>query len=808
MLIKPIKTTRAQRVLSIFIVGLIFLLLHASEALHIFTNVTTRVSPTFWTLYASYALISLLFYCIGSLCWLYAYGKQHTITTLLFTFTSLMMLAFGTLSISSIEDGIFTAIGSVSTTSAVLVLFFLLLNFPYPVYAMLTGRSRTFLRISLVILTLLASFTSFRSVCMYAFHLHVPTWWNLVGLSYYMFVGIAIVLVVIFSSRRSTTIREQQQSRFFFLGTLLSFVPILGLTVIPTLLHARLVVDGSLSMIFLVLFPLTMGYAVLRYNLLVFDSYVKRVVTTVVSMVGLALLTFVLFAVGSILVSDTISLSLAGLLLVGVIGAPCIWWSCKLLTERVFFPEAQYYKRVLKQVQQNQAEQSFDLQQVAHLLVIDAMTTLNAPGACVFVLDEETHTYTLLAAPTQEAERTERVRTLLLTHIASCLSASEGDMRIDEDTSLVRQLHTMKRPLFWSEVVPQHEEVLSESVARYMPFTAQREERSGPLFAPLRSPQGMVIGVIVMSERGDEQRYGGPDLEALVQLLQLSALPLETARQFQITMLQQERTAQEREEAYEQQRQLNEMKDQLIIHMSHELRTPLAEVSGYLELMNDFGDALEPEMRTLFIKKATHGCDELLQLLSTILSASQSKTIEMPSQREDIALVPLVQEEIEHLDPILAQQHTLVLQTSEQFYAQADDQSLRQVIRNLLSNALKYAPAQTTIRVSITAKANLTVICVKDEGPGITVAEMPLLFGKFVRLPRHHSGSIRGTGLGLYISKQMVEAMGGRIWAESSGIEGEGTAFFVQLPQGSVSHEASALLDDVNSIGTPTVALR
>jgi hypothetical protein len=159
------------------------------------------------------------------------------------------------------------------------------------------------------------------------------------------------MFVVIFSSRRATTIREQQQSRFFFLGTLVSFVPILGLTVVPTLLHARLVIDGSLSMIFLVLFPLTMSYAVLRYNLLIFDFYVKRVVTTVVSMIGLALLTFVLFAVGSVLVAETISLSLAGLLLAGVVSAPCIWWSCKLLTERVFFPEARYYKRVLKQVQ-------------------------------------------------------------------------------------------------------------------------------------------------------------------------------------------------------------------------------------------------------------------------------------------------------------------------------------------------------------------------------------------------------------------------------------------------------------------------
>jgi signal transduction histidine kinase len=71
---------------------------------------------------------------------------------------------------------------------------------------------------------------------------------------------------------------------------------------------------------------------------------------------------------------------------------------------------------------------------------------------------------------------------------------------------------------------------------------------------------------------------------------------------------------------------------------------------------------------------------------------------------------------------------------------------------------------------------------VKDSGPGITSADIPLLFEKFVRLKRDLSSSIRGSGLGLYISKQLVEAMGGRIWVESSGIVGEGSRFYFTLP--------------------------
>lgn len=127
-------------------------------------------------------------------------------------------------------------------------------------------------------------------------------------------------------------------------------------------------------------------------------------------------------------------------------------------------------------------------------------------------------------------------------------------------------------------------------------------------------------------------------------------------------------------------------------------------------------------------------------------------------------------------------------------------QSLRQVLRNLLSNAYKYSPENTSVEVSATILAQPTCIpssaecaaegasspeaciSVKDEGPGIPPDLIPLLFGQFVRLPRDLGGSVRGSGLGLYISKSLVEAMGGRIWVESSGIAGQGSRFCFTLP--------------------------
>jgi len=113
------------------------------------------------------------------------------------------------------------------------------------------------------------------------------------------------------------------------------------------------------------------------------------------------------------------------------------------------------------------------------------------------------------------------------------------------------------------------------------------------------------------------------------------------------------------------------------------------------------------------------------------------------------------------------------------------------VLRNLLSNATKYAAHDTPIIVSAALYGALVqrdhpspeiCISVKDSGPGIPPENISSLFGQFVRLQRDISGKVRGTGLGLYVSKQLVEAMGGKIWVESTGVAGEGSTFRFTLP--------------------------
>jgi signal transduction histidine kinase len=246
------------------------------------------------------------------------------------------------------------------------------------------------------------------------------------------------------------------------------------------------------------------------------------------------------------------------------------------------------------------------------------------------------------------------------------------------------------------------------------------------------------------------------------------------------------------EGAYEKQRRLNEMKDQFVLNVSHELRTPLTQVYGYLELLETYHNTLTSDKQVEYIRKATRGCEALLPLINTILDAAGTGPHMTPLQTQKLVVADLVHEVLEQFEPLQRQEHPVTVEIAEGLVVQADRQFLCQVLRNLLYNAFKYTPPQTLVRVAA-ARCDPTAghpsgtsqvcICVQDAGPGIPPEDIPLLFGKFVRLKRDLAGPVRGTGLGLYISKQLVEAMGGSIWVESSGVSGQGSRFYFTLPE-------------------------
>jgi signal transduction histidine kinase len=294
-------------------------------------------------------------------------------------------------------------------------------------------------------------------------------------------------------------------------------------------------------------------------------------------------------------------------------------------------------------------------------------------------------------------------------------------------------------------------------------------------------PLKQIIGI------ADDQLHSTLLIAAIVLILAI-VIGVATGRQITQPILH---SIEQQRRAYEQQQYLNQLKDQILLNVSHELRTPLTEVYGYLELLDMHRSQLDACTQQAFLKNAIGGCEELQRLVSSMLDTIHSESQPQILSLQDISVAQIVKEVLELFSPRTLQNYVLQINVPEGLMVRADQQCLRQVLRNLLSNAFKYAEAHTTVAVDASiiesehTKETIThevCICVKDSGPGITSADIPLLFEKFVRLKRDLSSSIRGSGLGLYISKQLVEAMGGRIWVESSGIVGEGSRFYFTLP--------------------------
>ena len=241
-------------------------------------------------------------------------------------------------------------------------------------------------------------------------------------------------------------------------------------------------------------------------------------------------------------------------------------------------------------------------------------------------------------------------------------------------------------------------------------------------------------------------------------------------------------------DAHDRLQELDKLKDQFMITASHELRTPLTAVQGYLELLVQFGSSVQVEQQRDFLLKAQHACEELVLLLNNVMDASRLEIDAgiRPAHLECVHVLEEVQNVIALIEPQLTHERRKVgVSIPASLKVRADPVRFRQVLLNLSVNALKYSPPTTPIAFSarvVNFPVPGVIVSVIDRGKGISEHDKDRLFQRFVRLDQDLNSSVRGSGLGLYISHRLVEAMDGKIWVESKGIPGEGSQFNVQLP--------------------------
>ena len=227
---------------------------------------------------------------------------------------------------------------------------------------------------------------------------------------------------------------------------------------------------------------------------------------------------------------------------------------------------------------------------------------------------------------------------------------------------------------------------------------------------------------------------------------------------------------------------------------SHEMRTPVASIEGYLGLAMNPATATVDERAMEYLTKAHEASRHLGKLFQDLLDTTKLDEGRASAHMEPVELVALVKQISDGQVPNIAQKGLgyqfgsgnidsrlgSVRSIGQLIYASIDPDFLREVIDNLIENAIKYTP-EGWITVNVKADNDNAIICVEDTGIGMARDDASHIFQKFYRIDNRDTREIGGTGLGLYLVKQRVEAMNGRIWVESE--VGKGSKFFVSFPR-------------------------
>jgi PAS domain S-box-containing protein len=231
-------------------------------------------------------------------------------------------------------------------------------------------------------------------------------------------------------------------------------------------------------------------------------------------------------------------------------------------------------------------------------------------------------------------------------------------------------------------------------------------------------------------------------------------------------------------QALENEKSLNELKSRFISTASHEFRTPLSTILSSVSLIQKYTTSEDQEKREKHILKIKNAVSGLTEILNDFLSLGKLEEGKMAAKPALHDVFVLIKEVVSDVNSIVRSGQTISY-NSGTFEMMVDRQLLRNVMFNLLSNAIKFSPEGAVIDVNISLNEEEVVIAVKDQGIGISEADMKNLFGRFFR--GANAVAIPGTGLGLNIVTKYLELMNGTITCTSE--LNEGSTFYINLPK-------------------------
>jgi len=223
------------------------------------------------------------------------------------------------------------------------------------------------------------------------------------------------------------------------------------------------------------------------------------------------------------------------------------------------------------------------------------------------------------------------------------------------------------------------------------------------------------------------------------------------------------------------------LRDEFVFIAAHELRTPVTAVEGYLSMIleKDFGDV--PPKIEKYIKIISQSNKRLVQLVQDLLKVARSEAGKMKVDLMPLPIGENVKEVINELNTLAAEKEIKIkyAELAKEKKIKADAYKLKEVLTNLIGNAIKYTLDKDNIEISHEIQGKYLITYIKDRGMGMSEDDLSKIFTKFYRVQNEKTAKIEGTGLGLFICKEIIERMQGKIWVKSE--LGKGSTFSFSL---------------------------
>ncbi|OGK25559.1 hypothetical protein A3C28_01740 [Candidatus Roizmanbacteria bacterium RIFCSPHIGHO2_02_FULL_39_9] len=399
-----------------------------------------------------------------------------------------------------------------------------------------------------------------------------------------------------------------------------------------------------------------------------------------------------------------------------------------------------------------------DIEEIAHQITEEVIKDAEFKAMYIFLLDKETNTISPLSISV--GTKNVAINPELEKAFFSIKISAVDKKNLVVETLVEKQLH--QTDSLQSFLIPYLDE---DSCKKIQEVYGMKYFNLYPLVI-----RGEAMGVIIICAKEDKEPFFVHFGDLAVRLPGVIAIAIDNAMLYQKI-----------EQANIRLRELDKLKDEFVSLASHELRTPMTAIKSYLWMILNKPQAISPEAKS-YLEIAAQETDHLIKLVQNMLTISRIEGQRLELSIETLDLFAIVKQVYDTLK-VKADEKKItftLVPYPEKLTISGDKDKLSEVIENIVGNALKYTPENGRISIHFTLDKNTTGVHVSDTGHGISQEDLSKLFQKFGRLSDAKISKTPGTGLGLYITKQIVELHKGTIAVQSE--VGKGSTFSIFLP--------------------------